>query len=44
MLQGITLQSWNYAAAKFFKKVMLQCWNYAVDEFRITVILQILAI
>ena len=26
---GITLQNWNYAAAKFFKKVMLQGWNYA---------------
>ena len=24
MLQGITLQNWNYAAAKFLKKVMLQ--------------------
>ena len=29
MLQGITLQNWNYAAAKFLKKVMLQGWNYA---------------
>ena len=26
---GITLQNWNYAAAKFLKKVMLQSWNYA---------------
>ena len=53
MLQGIMLQNWNYAAeleiptwnyaaAKFLKKVMLQCWNYAaISKFSVEISIEI---